>query len=75
MKGKGSVIEYRVHRFVLQLHIPCVPYWMPPLSAPSQCARPGLHIDFASRVPPRQPEAQSFFKNAIFGDFEILENS
>ena len=30
----------------------------------------GPQIDFASRVPPRQPEAQILFKNAIFDDFE-----
>ena len=27
-------------------------------------------IDFASRVPPRQPEAQFLVQNSIFDDFE-----
>ena len=32
-----------------------------------------VEIDFASRVPPRQPEAQCLVKNVVFTVFENFE--
>ena len=32
-----------------------------------------VEIDFASRVPPRQPEAQFLIQDLIFDDFENFE--
>ena len=53
----------------------CV-YYMLHRNLPLDVSDKGIKkIDFASRVPPRQPEAQIFVKNAIFRDFEFFENS
>ena len=36
-------------------------------------AKKHINCDFASRVPPRQPEAQILNQNSIFDDFEISD--